>query len=324
MIFKKINAFFYPTYFQGWGKQKNYFEGWYFKVVNADGSKAFAFIPGIAMDKEGNKQSFVQVLNGRKKTALYHKFPAIDFKPSTTEFYVEVNTNSFSSSSITLNLPGAVGTLRFNGNKPWPNSIFSPGIMGPFSFVPFMECYHGIVSMDHSISGKLVIEDEEIDFENGRGYIEKDWGRSFPSAYIWLQSNHFSTPGISLKTSVAKIPWLGSSFVGFIAGLYIHNKLIQFTTYNRTRLKKSFANDKEVDIVLENNKYRLEIKAKRDQATALASPILGLMDGRIEESMSSEVEVKLFDKRNKSLIFHDTGKHTALEVAGQIDQIIVG
>jgi hypothetical protein len=324
MILKKINAFFNPAYFQGWGKQKNYFEGWYFKVLNADGSKAFAFIPGIAMDKEGNKQSFVQVLNGRKKTALYHKFPASDFKPSTTEFYVEVNSNSFSSSSISLNLPSAVGTLRFKGNQPWPNSFFSPGIMGPFSFVPFMECYHGIVSMDHSISGKLVIDDEEIDFENGRGYIEKDWGRSFPSAYIWLQSNHFSTPGISLKTSIAKIPWLGSSFVGFIAGLYIHDKLIQFTTYNRTSLKKSFADDKVVEIVLENNKYRLEIKAKRDQATALASPILGLMDGRIEESMSSEVEVKLYDKRNNSLIFHDIGKHTALEVAGKIDEIIVG
>ena len=324
MILKKINAFFNPAYFQGWGKQANYFEGWYFKVLNADGSKAFAFIPGIAMDKEGNKQSFVQVLNGRKKTAVYHKFPASDFKPSPTEFYVEVNTNRFSSSYISLNLPGAIGTLTFNGNRPWPNSFFSPGIMGPFSFVPFMECYHGIVSMDHSISGKLVIDDEEIDFENGRGYIEKDWGRSFPSAYIWLQSNHFSTPGISLKTSIAKIPWLGSSFVGFIAGLHLHDQLIQFTTYNRTSLKKSFANDKEVGIVLENNKYRLEIKAKRDQATALASPILGLMDGRIEESMSSEVEVKLYDKRNNSLIFHDIGKHTALEVAGQIDQILVG
>ena len=324
MILKKINAFFNPAYFQGWGKQKNYFEGWYFKVLNADGSKAFAFIPGIAMDKEGNKQSFVQVLNGRKKTALYYKFPASDFTPSSTEFYVEVNTNRFSSSSISLNLPGAIGTLTFTGNRPWPNSFFSPGIMGPFSFVPFMECYHGIVSMDHSISGKLVIDDEEIDFENGRGYIEKDWGRSFPSAYIWLQSNHFSTPGISLKTSIAKIPWLGSSFVGFIAGLYIHDKLIQFTTYNRTSLKKSFADDKVVEIVLENNKYRLEIKAKRDQATALASPILGLMDGRIEESMSSEVEVKLYDKRNNSLMFHDIGKHTALEVAGKIDEIIVG
>ena len=324
MILKKINAFFNPAYFQGWGKQANYFEGWYFKVLNADGSKAFAFIPGIAMDKEGNKQSFVQVLNGRKKTAVYHKFPASDFKPSPTEFYVEVNTNRFSSSYISLNLPGAIGTLTFNGNRPWPNSFFSPGIMGPFSFVPFMECYHGIVSMDHSISGKLVIDDEEIDFENGRGYIEKDWGRSFPSAYIWLQSNHFSTPGISLKTSIAKIPWLGSSFVGFIAGLHLHDQLIQFTTYNRTSLKKSFANDKEVGIVLENNKYRLEIKAKRDQATALASPILGLMDGRIEESMSSEVEVKLYDKRNNSLMFHDIGKHTALEVAGKIDEIIVG
>ena len=29
MIFKKINAFFNPAYFQGWGKQKNYFRQYY-------------------------------------------------------------------------------------------------------------------------------------------------------------------------------------------------------------------------------------------------------------------------------------------------------
>ena len=46
--------------------------------------------------------------------------------------------------------------------------------MGPFAFVPFMECYHGIVSMDHIIQGELEIDGVNIDFSNGRGYLEKD------------------------------------------------------------------------------------------------------------------------------------------------------
>ena len=61
MLFNKVHAFFNPEQFQGWGKTKNYFEGWYFKVVNADATKAFAFIPGIAMDAAGNKHSFIQL-----------------------------------------------------------------------------------------------------------------------------------------------------------------------------------------------------------------------------------------------------------------------
>ena len=60
-------------------KSKNYFEGWYFKLVNHDGSEALAIIPGIAMDEQGNKQAFIQVLDGKRKSARYHKFVFEDF-----------------------------------------------------------------------------------------------------------------------------------------------------------------------------------------------------------------------------------------------------
>jgi hypothetical protein len=195
--------------------------------------------------------------------------------------------------------------------------------MGPYTFAPFMECYHGIVSMDHQIEGSLEINDEYVDFSGGRGYTEKDWGRSFPSAYFWVQSNHFSLPGISLKCSVAKIPWVMSSFTGFIAGLWLNGSLYRFTTYNNTKLRRSFADEKEVEIVLENKKYRLEILAHRDNATALASPINGFMNGRIEESMTATLEVQLTDKKAKKILLNDMGKNAGLEVAGNIKEIFV-
>jgi len=323
MLFKKLNAFFNPEQFQGWGKTKKYFEGWYFKVVNADETKAFAFIPGIAMDEAGNKKAFIQVLDGKKKTAAYHQFDASLFNPTPGKFLVDIGENSFSENEIKLNLKNVVGQLNFSGNIPWPKPFYSPGIMGPYAFAPFMECYHGIVSMDHVVYGELDIEGEKINFNNGRGYIEKDWGRSFPSAYFWLQTNHFSQPGISLKASVAKIPWIRNSFVGFIAGIWLQDRLLRFTTYNRSVLRKSFADKEKVEIVIENKNYRLEILAHRDQATSLASPILGLMDGRIEESMTSKTEVQLFDKKSKQIILNDIGRNTGLEVAGKIEEIMI-
>ena len=155
--------------------------------------------------------------------------------------------------------------------------------------------------MDHIIQGELEIDGVNIDFSNGRGYLEKDWGRSFPSAYFWMQSNHFSEDGISLKCSVAKIPWVRSSFVGFIAGVWLKDRLIRFTTYNQSKLRKSFANEKEVEIILENKNYLLEILAHRDGATQLASPINGFMNGRIEESMTSSIAVMLTDKKNNKI-----------------------
>lgn len=322
-ISKKINALFHPEKFQGWGKKKKYFEGWYFKIINAAETKAYAIIPGIALDDKGNKQSFIQVLDGRLLSSRYHQFSFESFVPSADKFRVAINNNHFSSSAIHLDLPDLKGKLEFSGNIPWPKYWYSPGIMGPFTFIPFMECKHGIVSMDHTINGELEVYGESLDFNNGRGYIEKDWGQSFPEGYIWMQSNHFSKPGISLKASVAKIPWIRNSFTGFIAGLWMNGRLIKFTTYNQSVLKKSFADSETVELVFENKKYRLEITAQRDVATSLASPIRGMMEGRIEESMSATIEIKLTDKKSQHLIFQDTGRNAGLEVAGNIAAISI-
>jgi len=320
---KKIRAVFHPEQFQGWAQKRDYFEGWYFKVVNEDETRAFAFIPGIAVKNSREKHAFIQVLDGKKRTAHYHKFEFETFLPDSDQFRIAIRNNHFSENGLQLNLPGIKASLQFSGNVPWPNHWYSPGIMGPYTFLPLMECYHGIVSMDHKINGQIEVDGEVLDFGNGRGYIEKDWGKSFPSAYIWLQSNHFSQPGISLKVSVAKIPYLGYSFVGFIAGIWLGDRLIQFTTYNRSVLRKSLIDTKKVEIVMENNKFRLEIFSRREAATALASPILGMMDGRIEESMNARIEVNLIDKKSGKPIFNDVGRNAGLEVAGKIEEIII-
>lgn len=324
MIKNKLKALFNAEQYHGWGRKKRYFEGWYFKVLSADEQRAFAFIPGVAMDETGQQQAFIQVLDGKNLTAAYHKYPFDQFVPQPGKFNVWLANSFFSQQKIILDVPNVKGELHFEELTPWSNPWYSPNIMGPFSFLPFMQCYHGILSMNHHVSGVLKINGENIDFTGGRGYMEKDWGRSFPSAYIWMQTNHFSEPGISLKSSVAKIPYLGISFVGYIAGLWLHDRLLEFTTYNGTKLRHSAVDEKEVKLVYENKKYRLEILAHRRAGTALASPVGGYMDGRIEESMISSVEVQLTDKKSKSILLEDVGRNAGLEVAGNIPEILVG
>ena len=321
MFIKKIKSLFHPERYHGWGKTKRYFEGWYYKIIAADGKNAFAFIPGIAMDENGNQQAFIQVLDCVKKKAEYIKFPAAAFNSSANKFKTSIDKNTFTLHKIDLNLPQIQGTLNFIDTTPWPSSWYSPGIMGPFSFVPFMQCYHGILSMNHTINGTLIIDGKSIDFTGGKGYTEKDWGHSFPSAYFWMHANHFSQD-IAIKASVAKIPWLKRSFVGFIAGVYFQNKIIQFTTYNNTKLTRSFADKKHVLITMENKKYILNIEVEREEATALAAPILGFMDARIFESMNSTLHLKLIDKKTNTVIIDDVSPHTAVEIAGKIEEIM--
>ena len=318
----KIHAIWNPHVYHGWGRDKKFFEGWYYKIVDNSQNNAFAIIPGIAMDENGKKQSFIQVLDGKNLKADYFKFDSKEFKPTPKKHDLYIAENHFSMTNISLNLPNLKGKLHFKDLSPWSNSFLSPGIMGPYSFVPFMECYHGIISMNHNIEGNLVHNGKQISFNNGKGYMEKDWGHSFPKAYVWMQSNHFSNSSISFKSSVAIIPWLKSSFIGHIAGVLIDDKLIEFTTYNGTRLISCKISQKEVSIVMENRQFLIKITALREQATTLAAPISGFMDGRIDESMKARIKVKLIDKNTNKTILNDIGESAGIEVAGDFEKLI--
>lgn len=322
-IYRRLYALYHPEQFHGWGNKKLFFEGWYYKVVSASEHEALAIIPGIAINAKDKRHAFIQVLDGKAGLSRYLKFDTKEFVPDPKKFSLTIGKNRFTKDHIYLDLDDIKGELRFHGQVGWPVSPLSPGIMGPYAFAPFMECYHGIVSMDHQIDGRLKVSNQDVDFSGGRGYIEKDWGKSFPSAYVWMQSNHFESPGISLKLSVANIPWLRSSFTGFIAGFWLHNRLYRFTTYNSTKLTQCKIDIDKVSVQLENRNFVLNVEALRTASTELASPIFGLMEGRINESMTSEIMVRLFNKRAKKTIFEGKGRSAGLEVAGQIEQIMI-
>ena len=91
-----------------------------------------------------------------------------------------------------------------------------------------------------------MINDRSVDFSGGRGYIEKDWGMTFPRAYIWMQSNHFQRAGVSLTASVATIPWLTGWFRGFLVGLLVEGILYRFTTYLGSKINQLSVNDRFV------------------------------------------------------------------------------
>ena len=62
--------------------------------------------------------------------------------------------------------------------------------------------------------------------------------------------------------------------------------------------------------------------ADRSESTSLASPIQGFMDGRIEESMTACIHVRLTERRTKTVIFEETGMHAGLEVAGDYERLL--
>lgn len=325
MFLKKLRAVWNPDHYQGWGRTHRYFEGWYFKVVSPDEQHAMAFIPGISMGEDGQQHAFIQVMDGKACKAEYHRFDIREFRPSAHSFEIWIGNNYFSAEKMILELPEISGEIRFKNPNPWPKMLGAPGIMGWYSFVPFMECNHGIVSLHHELEGELQLKtsslpNQPVRFTNGKGYIEKDWGRSFPRAYVWMQSNHFDTcDRASVMASAAHIPWLGSHFIGFISGMWLEGKLFKFATYTGAR-KSLRIQDEEVELIFKNPKTELRILAKQAAGTALFSPLSGEMKGKIQESLQATLQVELLENGHR--IFEGNGRNSGLEVAGAVEVLI--
>lgn len=317
----------HPEAFHGAGKVTNFFEGWYIKIVNSDESERWAVIPGIfiglkSAEGQTRSQAFVQVLDGSTGRSWFHEFPIEDFSADTKSFSVSVGDNHFDSNGVTLNLPQLKGRLTYSTPvDPWPVTISSPGIMGWYGLVPFMECFHGIVSMGHKLSGVMSVEGNNRVFDGGRGYIEKDWGKAFPAGYVWMQSNHFTqNADASFVGSVAIIPWLGSAFRGYIIGLRHNGKLHKWTTYNRSKEISLKIDDTHVSWELKGPSGRLEIKAERKAGGLLHAPLRTAMYQRVEETMLSTIHISHFN-RNGELIFKDDGSCAAMEVFGDLERL---
>jgi len=318
MYFKKLLQ---PEYFQGNKKKNKYFEGWYYKLVNDEQDYTIAFIPGISINKK-DPHAFIQVFISYQSNeqvnlkSIYNRFSIDEFSFSHDEFWVRIGGNYFSKNKIDIKLKNdqidLFGVIEIKEITPIKKSILSPNIMGIFGYLNFMECYHGVISMSHRLSGKLKYNTQIISFNQAKGYLEKDWGKSFPKAYVWIQSNHFSLSKTSFMFSYADIPFLGFYFKGLISILHFNNKEYRFATYNSSKVKYEEIREGYVRYTLKRRKYLIEIEAYSKTEIGLASPRNGEMIEQIKEGLSVQVTIRLFVK--KKLIYEDVGQHAGIEI----------
>ena len=80
-------------------------------------------------------------------------------------------------------------------------------IMGWYYKLPFMECYHGVVSLNHDLKGSLNLNNIHYHFDDGKGYIEKDWENQCLRLGYGLNQ-------IILKTVILHLCFLYERFLG--------------------------------------------------------------------------------------------------------------
>lgn len=318
-MLKKFRRILNPVLFQGNLKKKKYFEGWYFKMTDSSGRQVIALIPGISLGDDSH--SFIQVIYGSESKTAYYKFPLSSFTAMEDPFEIRIGKNRFSLNGIEIDLEGetlsVAGKVQFIDPVLWKGRWFSPGIMGWYSFMPFMECYHGVVSLSHGLKGNLNISGKQILWDGGFGYAEKDWGKSFPECWIWIQGNHYKNSEASVMFSAAKIPWLGKFFIGYISFFLYEGKVILFATYNGSKIRKVSAHEKELNLIIESKEYSLELNVKREDGGDLKAPAFGTMSRVIKEAVGAEIDTVLKDRTGK-ILFNDKTVSAGLEITGEI------
>lgn len=181
-----------------------------------------------------------------------------------------------------------------------PLSPIRYDIMGPFRFVPFMQCRHSVYSMRHRTDGCIRINGTQYEFRDALGYIEGDRGRSFPKEYAWTQCFF---DGGSLMLSVADIPFSGVHFTGVIGIIAMRGKEYRLATYLGARAVKT----SDDEVIVRQGGYTFSAKLLEKRGLPLNAPVCGSMVRTIHESAACRAAYR-FEKSGKVILQFESDK----------------
>lgn len=275
------------------------FYGWYFRCQGKNGT--VAVIPAVHLSPEKHCCS-IQVITPTE--SLYREFPVCDLRINRKRGIIQIGENMFSRKGIRIGFEGRkqeVGkTVHvMGGGTSDEKSVKVRGylhfgkfteprydIMGPFAYISGMECRHAVYSMRHIVNGTLALDDKEIIFQNGTGYMEGDSGTSFPNKYIWTQSFF---PGGSIMIAAASIPLAGINFTGTVGIVFKENREYRFATY----LGATVTRMRDRELMIRQGRYRLHVRFLDLGGSVLKAPERGNMTRKIRENIVCGVEYTL-------------------------------
>ena len=264
----------------------SYFYGWYYRCQSD--TQTLAIIPSVHKTKDGDHCAIQLIMDAE---AFHVPFPYRDFRKDGSQ--IEIGSNRFGDEGIHLDIHTpelhAIGDLRFG-----PFSPLRYDIMGPFRYVPFMQCRHSVFSMKHTVHGEISINGIPYIFWDATGYMEGDRGHSFPKEYLWTQ---YSFPEGSLMLSVADIPFGPFRFTGIIGIVHLHGKEYRIATYLGAKPVRITPGK----IFVRQGNFTLSIEPEAFSGHPLQAPVGGAMHRTIYEHPSCKVYYR-FEINRKTLL----------------------
>ncbi len=271
---------------------RGYFYGWYLKCQSL--TQTLAIIPSVHQTGKKRTCSIQFITDNHVWEA---KCPGETFYQSGKN--MRIGKNRFGKNGVCLLVH--TPTLNVSGNLDFCSlSPIKYDIMGPFSFVPLLECRHSVISMRHFVCGDVRINGQTFSFQNSLGYWEGDRGRSFPKRYFWTHCFFHST---SIMLSVADIPLAFWQFNGIIGIILLNGKEYRLATYLGAKAVRVLGG--VVQIV--QGDMELEVCLLEKAKKPLKAPVNGDMARSIHESAACRARYR-FRKAGRIVFDFETDK----------------
>ncbi len=309
------------------------YEFWYFKqttrfqVSGHPGQGSLIILPG-RLQNSSDSHAFIQIVDTRSAENRYLRFPLSEFTYRENPFSLSIGPNVFSLSGIHLQAPDDRFPLRFDlsfqsprpfSSRPLITSMFGP--LGPLIKAPWG---HEIVSLTHEVAGQGELK-RPVDFTGASGFIEKHWGRSMPSSWIWIQSQDFplAKKGTAFYLRIARIPGSRGPYNGCIVVLRSGGKEYRFTSIAGGHLELLETEGSTLRLFFRSPQFKLEVLARRHGAGTLRLFHGGRMDKTVDENALSWVRVVLKNRfhRVDEPIFDYSTSSASLEAVGDLTEL---
>ena len=326
-----------------------FFEGWYYRVTLPQQGESIAFMYSIEDPQGGQPHSggAVQIL-GPQDEYICRTFPGVksfwakpthlalghwgktSLKQSPDLLPPEVFTEQIEEgyqATATLN-QGRIKDPSTGNFCSWHYQIepifgwgnakgYQKATGGLVSYLPIFEPGWQILTAHAHATGWINWNGQRYEFKQARAYAEKNWGRSFPERWFWLNCNYFDDiPNLALTAAGGKrgVLWWSESVA--LIGLHHQGDFYEFAPWN-AKLNWKVQPWGNWQLEASNSKYYIEILGNTTHpGTWVKTPTSGGLISCCRDTTRGDLAIKLSTAKGHTIL--KAHSHLpGLEIGGQ-------
>lgn len=216
--------------------RNDWYEWWYYKIVNPETREAFFLTYGVINPWDGDGSmagttAVVQVGDFKHHLLVAGKFPVTQFTADYDKTSVSIGGNTATDKHL-------AGHVTENGHEVSWDLAFAKkwkfAAMGWSMTVPNLSGIYWYPAQASAVANGWIRFDGTLyELNNAPAYQDRNWGRNFPKWWTWLTSNHFeNSPGTTLAAGGGEPKVFNSVYLfsGLCIGLKHQGKEYIFRT----------------------------------------------------------------------------------------------